>query len=182
LVLPRKEEKLSQVRLKLILLVGLFLQLQTGCATVISGTTQSIYIDTPKMEGAECKLTDSNGKSWHLDSTPGNIEVSKGDGPINLTCEKEGYEKVALMLGESVTGDLWGNLLLGGGIGVVVDAASGAAQVYPNTLIIWMRPNKWGSTEEEAIWLKERNAYENLINEINEKEKSGPTNPQGNQE
>ena len=31
----------------------------SGCASIVSGTSQSMFIETPQLTGASCKLTDS---------------------------------------------------------------------------------------------------------------------------
>lgn len=112
----------------------------TGCATIVSGTQQNIFVDTPHVNGAECKLTDSKNGSWYLDSTPGSVSVLKGNGPMNIVCTKAGYERGVVSVDENVSGATFGNIILGGGIGIFVDAASGAAQNYPDKVIVWMKP------------------------------------------
>ncbi len=49
-----------------------------------------MFIETPQLTGASCKLTDSKSGEWFLPSTPGSATVQKGNGPMNITCEKEG--------------------------------------------------------------------------------------------
>ena len=132
----------------------------SGCATIVSGTQQTIFIDTPKMAGAECKLNDSKGGSWYIKETPSSVSVLKGNGPLNIVCTKQGYETETVSVEETVSGATLGNVLLGGGIGILVDAASGAAQKYPNKITVWMKPQKWSSSKEKQDWTQAKSDYE----------------------
>lgn len=133
------------------------LALLSGCATVMSGTTQSITVVTEKgVEGANCELTDKKGGKWFVPSTPGTATVRKGDGPMSVVCKKDGYKTATLLVDETVTGATFGNIILGGGIGVFVDIASGAAQHYPDKILLWMEPNQWTSEADRIAWLKGR--------------------------
>lgn len=132
----------------------------TGCATIVSGTQQNVFVDTPHVAGAECKLTDSKNGSWYLDSTPGSVSVLKGNGPMNIVCTKAGYERGVVSVDEEVAGATFGNIVLGGGIGIFVDAASGAAQHYPDKVIIWMKPKQWASPADRKAWESQKADYE----------------------
>lgn len=130
-----------------------------GCATVTTGTGQTITIITERdVEGASCELVDQAFGVWHLDSTPGEVTVNKGDGPMTIVCRKPGYRDGSVLVDEDVTGATYGNILVGGGIGAAVDAASGAAQHYPDRVIIWMEPVHWESLEARIEWLKAKRA------------------------
>ncbi len=142
-----------------IILVG-FMILMSGCASIVSCTKQSIFIETPKVDGAGCKLTDSKDGTWYLPSTPGSTTVQKGDGPMNVVCEKTGYETATVSVDETIAGATLGNIILGGGIGIFVDAATGAAQLYPDKIVVWMKPRKWESMQDEKTWYKDKKAYE----------------------
>lgn len=132
----------------------------SACSTIVSGTQQSMFIETPQVMGAECKLNDSKGGAWYLNNTPGSVTVTKGNGPMNITCSKEGYKTTTVSAEETLAGATFGNVILGGGIGVLVDAASGAAQIYPDKVVVWMKPTKWKSPKEELSWQKEKATFE----------------------
>ena len=61
---------------------------------------------------------------------------------MTLICEKEGFEKTTMTFDEGVTGATFGNILIGGGIGILVDTMSGAAQEYPSQVRLVMKPVK----------------------------------------
>jgi hypothetical protein len=134
-----------------------------GCATIVSGTSQSILVDTPHLKEASCRLTDSSGNNYSLASTPGFVTVQKGDGPMSIVCEKKGYEDGVLSVEEMVVGSTFGNILLGGGIGILVDAASGAAQEYPPTIVVWMKPYIFASKTEEEKWHDDKKKYDEAV-------------------
>jgi hypothetical protein len=132
--------------------------LLSGCATIAAGTSQSVLIDTFNAPGATCKGVDKRGREYYWANTPSATTVQKGDGPMTVTCEKKGFKKTVHTFDESITGATFGNLILGGGIGFLVDATSGAAQEYPTQVKFPLEPDETASTE-----IKE--AYENAKRE-----------------
>ena len=110
--------------------------------------------------GAKCELKDTKGGQWYISDTPGTVSVRKGDGPMSVTCTKEGHKTATLTVDEAVAGATLGNIILGGGIGIFIDAMSGAGQQYPDKIIVWMEPEEWRSEDERLEWLKAKEAYE----------------------
>ncbi len=143
----------------------------SGCATIVSGSQQSIFIETPHVQDAECRLTDSKSGSWRLDETPGSVNVAKGNGPMNIVCSKKGYQTAVLQVEEEVAGATMGNIILGGGIGILVDAASGAAQKYPDNVILWLKPSSFKSAAAKKAWEDEQAQYLKKIKEAEEAKK-----------
>jgi len=153
-----------------LILIGIIGMLFSGCATITSGTTQSVFVDTPKIKGAECRLTDSKGNSWYLPYTPGNVTVLKGDGPMNVVCEKKGYNDGIANVEESISGATFSNILIGGGIGIFIDSMSGAAQKYPPSVVIWMRPEEWESETQKLEWEKGYVSHQDAIKKVEEEQ------------
>lgn len=150
----------------------------SGCATIVSGTGQSLTVVTEKgVDGANCELTDKKGGKWYVPHTPGTATVRKGDGPMTIVCKKDGFKTSTLMVDESVTGATFGNILLGGGVGILVDAASGAAQQYPDQVVVWMEPEEWESEDAKNAWHKSKQEFD-----VAQKEKSKPAQPNNNTE
>ncbi len=58
--------------------------------------------------------------------TPGIIAVRRGD-RLTFRFEKDGFKPVEVSLKKSVTGATFGNLIIGGVIGFVIDFSTGAA-------------------------------------------------------
>lgn len=110
-----------------------------ACATIIEGTDQPVgIITTPP--GAECTLTRDSKVIAQVSPTPGQVVVEKSKNDILIDCKKEGYQPVRIVAKSSFNGTTFGNLLLGGVVGVVVDASSGANQEYPESITIPLTP------------------------------------------
>ncbi len=56
-----------------------------ACATLTTGTAQSILVDVLNVQGADCRGTDTKGRTYVWAKTPSSTTVHKGDGPITLT-------------------------------------------------------------------------------------------------
>lgn len=94
----------------------------TGCATIMNGSRQRIAIATDPVE-ATVKADGGNDKAcW----TPCTMLLSRRTAHT-LTFKKDGYEIASSALDSSASGWLWGNIFLGGPIGLIIDLASGAA-------------------------------------------------------
>lgn len=135
--------------------------LSTGCATIATGTDQNITVVTEKnVTGATCELTDSKSAKWYVPNTPGSANVHKGDGPMSVICIKTGYRDANLMVEETIAGATLGNVLIGGGVGILVDAMSGAAQRYPDQITVWMEPESWTSESERLDWMQAKEKFD----------------------
>jgi hypothetical protein len=131
-----------------------------ACATIVSGTFQTFFVETPHLTCAACRLSDSEQGIWYLPSTPGSVTVRKGYGPLHIVCEKDGYETTIVSVDEEFAPATLGNIVLGGAIGIFVDAASSAAQRYPDKVVVWMKPLRLASPEEGTAWEAAKRAYE----------------------
>jgi hypothetical protein len=109
----------------------------TGCASIITGTTQSIAITTPPTTRAECTLTSPRG-TWTV-TTPNTIALEKSKNDIQVLCTKPGFEDAAAVIPADFQGWTIGNVLIGGLIGLGVDAATGAIHEYPNAFQVQMK-------------------------------------------
>jgi uncharacterized protein YceK len=125
--------------LYLLLLLGLC-TLASGCASIVSGTNQSISVDTHKkgvpVVAANCKLTNDKGV-WYV-ATPGSVTVHRSYDDIAIRCEKDGHDPGLLTAKSSTKGMAFGNILVGGVVGAGVDMATGAAYDYPVLLSVEM--------------------------------------------
>ncbi len=136
-----------------------------GCSTIVSGTSQPITIKTARVSGAQCTLVDSENARWTINSTPETREITKGDGPLRITCSKAGFKTAEIVVEEEFAGATLGNVILGGGIGLIVDASTGAAQEYPDEILVWLEPEIFTSELERNAWFAEKQAYEAKIAE-----------------
>ena len=99
--------------------------LLTSCASTMSGSSQNITV-TSNVQGATCSLSNDKG-TWSL-TTPGSAVITSSRVNLALTCSKEGYVNgVASLPSKHKDSASWGNVILGGGIGYIIDRKSGAA-------------------------------------------------------
>lgn len=110
----------------------------SGCATVTRGTTDQIQIMSDPL-GAEARSS-----LGHSCNTPCTIHVSRRDEFI-VSFAKEGYKRQSITVGTKLTGEgataFVGNVLIGGVVGMGVDAATGAAlKHFPNPVFAILEP------------------------------------------
>jgi hypothetical protein len=110
-----------------------------GCATITKGTTQTIAIDTPGVPGAKCTIQTPSGPRDL--ATPGNVTLDKGSAALPITCTKECYLMGSSMIPSNTESMAAGNVILGGVIGLGVDAATGAMNKYPDLMTVAMTPD-----------------------------------------
>lgn len=111
----------------------------SGCATVTRGTTQPVTVNTSPEQGAQCALINSEG-TWYL-STPGTAVVHKTQGDLDITCNKHGYAPGHLTAVSHFTMATAGNVIVGGVVGVGVDAVSGANYYYDSPVYVALGAN-----------------------------------------
>ena len=120
-------------------LVSLLLIAGTGCATITRGTTQSIAINAP--QGAVCTLSSSSIGSRTM-TAPGAVVLDKGSDNVAVLCKKACHTDGVGVIRSSVEEMTAGNILVGGVIGLGVDAASGAINKYEPEVTVTMTPIK----------------------------------------
>lgn len=119
---------------------ALAISMLSGCASIVSGTNQSITVDTPGCAAASCKLTNDKGE-WAV-TTPGSVVVHRAYGPLSIICSKEGFPSGTATANSSTKGMAFGNILFGGIIGAGVDMGTGAAYDYPTSIMVPMTCTK----------------------------------------
>jgi hypothetical protein len=120
-------------RVALLLLVALC----AGCATVTRGSTQSVSVDAP--QGAICTLK-SPAFGTRTITAPNTIVLEKGPDNVAVHCKKACYRDGSGEIASSFEEMTAGNILIGGIIGLGVDAASGAINKYEPEVKIAMQP------------------------------------------
>ncbi len=111
-----------------------------GCASIVSGTNQSLSVetrsDTGALVGATCKLTNNKGE-WFI-TTPGSTMVHRSFQDLSISCEKDQYTPGYASAKSSTKPMAFGNIIFGGVIGAGVDISTGAAYDYPNLIVVNM--------------------------------------------
>jgi hypothetical protein len=116
----------------------------SGCASVTGTTGQSVSVETRQkngavLSGASCELTNSKGK-WFL-NTPGTAAIRRSNDDMIVICNKDGHAPGTAAVVSETKGMMFGNIILGGGIGAIVDHNTGAAYEYPTLIQIMMGSN-----------------------------------------
>jgi hypothetical protein len=105
--------------------------LLSACATIIEGTSQSVVISTDPA-GANCVVDRKGTRVGQVNPTPGSIHIDKSKDDLSVACTLAGYQSATVAETPKFQGTTFGNIVAGGLVGVVVDAASGANYAYPN--------------------------------------------------
>ena len=113
----------------------------SGCASVTGTTGQSVSVQTREqagreLTGASCDLTNNKG-TWFV-TTPGSVSIHRSNDDMMVTCKKEGFEIGRASVVSDTKGSMFGNILLGGGIGAIVDHNNGSAYEYPTLIQVVM--------------------------------------------
>lgn len=101
----------------------------SGCASIVSGTTQSISVNT-NPPGASCQVNQGIRPVGSVSMTPGGFTVKKTRDDLQLICKKEGYQDSSHIIISDLEPWVFGNVVLGGLIGLGVDWGTGAWNRY----------------------------------------------------
>jgi hypothetical protein len=143
--------------------------LLAGCATITKGTQQTITISTDPA-GAVCNLTRDAKPLAVVNPTPGSIPIEKAMGSISILCKKPGYLDAAGALASEFQAWTFGNIILGGLIGIAVDAASGAMHEYPAMVTITLEPEIFATAlERDAFFDKMKTNLQREVAEVRER-------------
>lgn len=96
----------------------LFLLLTLSCGTIMHGTTQEIGISS---NPSSAKVT-LNGQSYG--TTPIILDLKRAK-TYMVKIELAGYHTYETTLTREISGWVWGNIVFGGLIGLVIDASAG---------------------------------------------------------
>lgn len=120
------------------------LMLVSGCSTLTGeGTAQNISVETiergsgDRIIDARCDLSNDEG-AWTV-LTPGSVMVHRSNKPLSVKCQKTGYIQDYSSVDSKTKANMWGNIIIGGGIGALIDHNNGAAYEYPDVVRIPMR-------------------------------------------
>ena len=100
-----------------------------GCATITKGTTQAVALNTPGASGAQCTLN-SPAIGTKVVTTPATITLDKSKEAITVLCKKECFQDGGTVIASNTESMTAGNILVGGVVGLGVDAMSGAMNNY----------------------------------------------------
>lgn len=117
----------------------------SGCASIASDNDTTTYIQTVP-ELARCDLKGDDFERVVV--TPGAISLPSKAAPVSVTCTADSYKPGVATLDTSVDGWIFGNIILGGVIGAVIDAGRGAGMRYPEEIEIILEPEMFTTIEK----------------------------------
>lgn len=120
--------------------------LACGCASVTgNGSLQTVSVQTfsdpyTEIEGAKCGISNDEG-TWFI-STPGTAVVHRSNKDLQVVCKKAETAPGSANVASKTKYQMWGNIIRGGGLGVLVDHSNGTGYEYPNLIKVYMGSNK----------------------------------------
>jgi PDZ domain len=124
--------------------LGLAVLSTAGCATVIDGTSQKIDVATSPSD-ASCTLSRDGETIGVIDNTPGEVEVDRTKHAILVACSKAGYKMASTDDKSGSDAWVWANFVPGGGVGFIVDLATGAHNKYAPIVEVALSPQDPGA-------------------------------------
>ncbi|WP_053170855.1 hypothetical protein [Limnohabitans planktonicus] len=114
----------------------------SGCSTLTGeGTGQNLSImtyttDNKDLTGAQCELKNDEG-TWTA-VTPATVMVRRSNKDLMVKCTKSGLSDARANVVSKTKGNMFGNIIFGGGIGAIIDHNNGSAYEYPSVLKLIM--------------------------------------------
>ena len=113
--------------------------LMSACSTIVEGTSQDISVNTDP-EGADCGLHREGVVIGRINPTPGTVEIDKTKYDIIIKCNKAGFHETQYFNKSDVAGATAGNIILGGGVGWIIDSSVGADNKYDSNVYLELVP------------------------------------------
>lgn len=120
--------------MKKLAVVAATVALSTGCASVVNDSSQPIKVETKTISGemitgAECTLTNDYGSvNMKSGST---VSVHRSSKDMDITCKNPSNSDANARAVSRANAGMFGNIILGGGIGAIIDHNKGTAYTYP---------------------------------------------------
>ncbi|MGV8959224.1 MAG: hypothetical protein ACOH1V_02395 [Stenotrophomonas sp.] len=108
--------------------------LLSGCASVLNDTTHPIRFDAQTVSGeiingANCSA--KNNKRQTNFRSGETVDIRRSSKPLEIRCTQAGYADAQGRATSGTNAAMWGNIIVGGVIGAVVDHNRGTAYTYP---------------------------------------------------
>lgn len=113
------------MRLRVLVALICVSTLTLRCASIVHGTTQTISI-TSEPRGAKAELKCLEGAVESGLPTPTSVTLKRSKVSCSIVVSKSGYTPVTFELQRNMSGWYIANILIGGLVGFIVDAADGA--------------------------------------------------------
>jgi hypothetical protein len=141
--------------LRNLVLVALAAFTLPACATITTGTSQPVTVMS-EPAGATCELQREGATVGVVNPTPGTVQISKSSRDMTIRCTRPGYSPGLASVASQMQGMTAGNILIGGFIGLGIDAASGALSQYPTNVTVILPPEDFATQVERDAFFATR--------------------------
>jgi hypothetical protein len=116
----------------------------SGCASIVSGTRQKIHVFSDP-NAALVTVVNKQEETVATTTTPGFVILKRGPGSpqYRMTVKKSGYTEEAVLIEPDKKGNPWvfGNIIVGGLLGLAIDSNTGAANhLAPSEVKVHLAP------------------------------------------
>lgn len=129
----------------------------SACATITTSPSQNLSVLT-EPAGATCDIQRNGRHVATVNPTPGTARIGKSTRETTVSCTREGHMPAQAVLSPEFQPVVLGNILLGGVVGLVVDASTGAMSKYPDSVQLTLVPAAFPTAEARATYFTTRAA------------------------
>ncbi len=109
----------------------------TGCASVVNDTTHDMKVETrteagENVSGADCRMANNHGSANFKSGAT--VQVRRSSEDLEIVCRHPDNPDATARAISRVNGGMLGNIIIGGGIGAIIDHNRGTAYTYPSWL------------------------------------------------
>ena len=146
----------------------------SGCASIASESKYPVSVDS-EPRGAQFEVRNRSGSLVASGATPSQVTLKAGAGyfrgeSYRITYRKEGYNDQESVVSSGVDGWYWGNLFLGGVLGMlIIDPATGAMYKLPNSTSTGLQPTLVAGAEtfkHQATSVSQKQSQEEQLIEL----------------
>jgi uncharacterized protein YceK len=105
----------------IVLLAGLAVMF--GCSTIVNGTTQDMSVTAD--QAVQISIVNSEGAVVYEGGTPAEVSLPRAK-TYTITVTADGFQTQTIQINQQLNGWFWGNCIIGGLLGWIVDGVSGA--------------------------------------------------------
>jgi len=128
------------MKIKRIIILSTILGMLSGCASIVGNSSDSVTISS-NTDDVEVVIKNRKGLPIYQGYAPTSVSLKKKAGffsgeTYSIFARKNGYKTQTIQLDTGLSGWYWGNILLGGLIGMlIVDPATGSMWTFDEDII-----------------------------------------------
>lgn len=121
-----------------------------SCATILHGTKEKMSVDSDPID-AQITVETVGGVEVYTGYTPAKFTLEKKH-EYNVIVKLDGYKEEKIFVSKKFDAVTLGNIICGGVIGIIVDAANGAMyQLRPNTIVVNLQ-TAWDEAGQKHVY------------------------------